>query len=354
MKITDIKFEKVKIKLKEPITVTFGTIEYAETILLKVITDEGMIGYGESAPFGPVTGESLDSTLVILGELRKLLIGMDPLAIETIHKTMDHAFYGNTAAKAGIDIALYDLKGKLLGQPLYKVLGGDCPKVITDITLGIDTPEKMAASAKAYVEEGYRILKIKAGISGEDDVKAIKLIRKAVGDDIRLRIDANQGWTVNSAVNIMKAMEPYKIDAIEQPLPYWDVEGTAFLRKQITSAVMLDESLHSPKDALRIVRNDAADIMNIKLMKSCGLYPALKINAVAESAGVNCMVGCMMETKLAITAAASLVAAKGNITEADVDSFKFFEDDTVSGGFEIEGNIITLSEKPGLGIEVNM
>ncbi len=354
MKITDIQFEKVKIKLKDPIVVAFATLEYGETILIKVVTDEGIVGFGEAAPFAPVTGELLESTLVVLGEMKKLLIGLDPLAIEHIHAVMDKAFYGNTAAKAGIDIALYDIKGKVLNQPLYKVLGGDSPKVLTDITIGIDTPEKMAALAKEYVAEGYRILKIKAGISPEDDIEAIRQIRAAVGNGIRLRIDANQGWTVNSSIRTMKAMEPFAIDAIEQPLPYWDIEGTAFLRKRIESAVMLDESLHSPKDALHIVRSRAADFMNIKLMKSAGLYPAMKINVIAESAGVNCMVGCMLETKLAITAAASLVAAMNNITEADVDSFKFFNDTTVTGGFEIEGDIITLSEKPGLGIEINM
>ncbi len=354
MKITDIQFEKVQIKLKAPIVVAFATIEYSETILLKLSTDEGIIGYGEAAPFAPVTGETLESTLIILEEMKKILIGMNPLSVEKIHAIMDKAFYGNTAAKAGIGIALYDIKGKLLGQPVYKVLGGDSPKVLTDITLGIDTPEKMAALAREYVREGYRILKIKAGISPEDDIEAIRQIRASVGEAVRLRIDANQGWTVNSAIRTMEALAPYHIDAIEQPLPYWDIEGAAFLRKHISNAMMLDESLHSPKDALHVVRSNAADFMNIKLMKSSGLYPALKINAIAESAGINCMVGCMLETKLAITAGASLAAAMENITEADVDSFKFFNDTTVTGGFEIEGDIITLYDKPGLGIELNM
>lgn len=354
MKITDIKFEKVKIKLKEPITVAFATIEYVETILLKIVTDEGIVGYGEASPLAPVTGENMDSTLIILNEMKKLLIGQDPLALEDIHKMLDTAFYGNTAAKAGIDIALHDIKGKKLSAPLYKVLGGACGQVITDITIGIDTPEKMVDLAVGYVQEGYRILKVKAGKDPKADVETIRMMREAVGEDIKIRIDANQGWTVNSAIKAINEMEKYHVDAVEQALPYWDIEGSALLRKHTNVAIMLDESLHSPIDAMRIVRNQAADAMNIKLMKSGGLYPATKINAIAESAGVNCMVGCMLETKLAITAGASLVAALGNITEADVDSFKFFEDNTVRGGLEIDGDIITLPEKPGLGVELDL
>ena len=353
MKITDIKFEKAKIKLREPITVAFATIEYAETIIVKVITDDGIIGYGEAAPFAPVTGESLDSTVAILSEMKNLLIGQDPLAIEEIHRIMDRAFYGNTAAKAGIDIALFDIKGKLMNIPVYKVLGGNCNRVLTDITIGINEIDKMVKEAEGYVEEGYRILKVKAGISPQDDIEVIRLMREAIGDKIKIRIDANQGWTVNSAIRTIKEMEKYDIDAIEQALPYWDLDGSAFLRKHSNINIMLDESLHSPMDAANIIKKEAADTVNIKLMKSSGLYPATKINAVAESAGVNCMVGCMLETRIAITAGASLVAALNNITEADVDSYRYFDDDTVTGGFTQEGDIITLLDKPGLGVDVN-
>lgn len=310
MQITDLKFEKIKIKLKKPFVVALGTVEYCETVIVKITTDEGYYGYGEAAPFSPVTGENVDTVLLALQTFKNLIIGQDPLSIEKIHYIMDRAIIGNTAAKAAIDIALHDIKGKVMNAPLYKVLGGFDNKVQTDITIGIASPKEMAEEAKEKVALGFKILKIKAGITPENDIEAIRLIREAVGNNIRLRMDANQGWNINDAIRVSKALEEYNVEAIEQPLPYWNLDGAAFIRKKTNIKVMLDETIHSPNDALKAIKKEAADILNIKLMKSGGLYPAEKINAIAESAGINCMLGCMLETRVGITAAASLAAAK--------------------------------------------
>ncbi len=355
MKITNFKYERVKIKLKQPFVVALGVIEYCDSIILKIETDEGYYGYGEATPFEPVTGETIESVEKVLQIFENLIIGEDPLDIEKIHNIMDGAIVGNTSAKAAVDIALYDIKGKIMNAPLYKVLGGYDNEVETDITVSIGKPEDMAKDAKEKVNKGFNILKVKTGIVPEDDLEAIKLIREAVGEDIRIRIDANQGWELNDAIRISRALEKYNVESIEQSLPYWDLDGAKILRDKTNIRVMLDETIKSSKDALRAVKRDAVDILNIKLMKSGGLYEAEKINAIGEAAGVRCMLGCMLETKLAITAAASLVAAKKNITEADLDSFIFCEDnDVFQGGFELEGSVIKLLDKPGLGIEVNI
>ncbi|HBE9435914.1 chloromuconate cycloisomerase [Clostridioides difficile] len=355
MKITDIKFEKLRIKLKKPVVVSFGVIEYGESIILKIETDEGYCGFGEAAPLAAVTGEVLDNVLSVLLMFKKELIGKDPLDIETIHTIMDRIIIGNTSAKAAIDIALYDIKGKIMNVPLYKVLGGFDSKVQTDITISIDKPEKMAIEALERVKEGFRILKLKAGINPEDDIEAVKLIREAVGESIRIRIDANQGWNVNSSINTIKKLEEFNVDAIEQALPHWDLDGTAYIRNKSNIKIMIDESLHSPIDAIKAIKKNAVDTFNIKLMKSSGIYPAIKINNIAEASGVNCMLGCMLETRIGITAAANLIASKKNITEADLDSFMFCEESkSISGGFVMDGDIMNLINKPGLGIEVNL
>lgn len=355
MKITDIKFEKLRIKLKKPVVVSFGVIEYGESIILKIETDEGYCGFGEAAPLAAVTGEVLDNVLSVLLMFKKELIGKDPLDIETIHTIMDRIIIGNTSAKAAIDIALYDIKGKIMNVPLYKVLGGFDSKVQTDITISIDKPEKMAIEALERVKEGFRILKLKAGINPEDDIEAVKLIREAVGESIRIRIDANQGWNVNSSINTIKKLEEFNVDAIEQALPHWDLDGTAYIRNKSNIKIMIDESLHSPIDAIKAIKKNAVDTFNIKLMKSSGIYPAIKINNIAEASGVNCMLGCMLETRIGITAAANLIASKKNITEADLDSFMFCEESkSISGGFVMDGDIMNLLNKPGLGIEVNL
>lgn len=179
----------------------------------------------------------------------------------------------------------------------------------------------------------------------------MKLIREAVGPSVRLRVDANQGYSIANAQCALRGFREYGIEAVEQCLPHWDMEGSAFLRNHSEGIqIMLDESIHDPIDAARACRLGAGDIFNIKLMKCGGLYPAMKINAIAESNGVTCMVGCMLETKLAITAGLSLVAAKKNVTEADCDSFLYYKENPVEGGFVQEKDTFTLLDKPGFGV----
>lgn len=356
MKITGMKIEKVQIPLKEPVKAAFATVSYLESVLIQVTTDEGFVGYGEAAPFAPVTGETVDGVIAVLDLFRQGLAGMNPMDIEAVHVMMDSLITGNGAAKCAVDLAMYDLMGKSLGQPVYKLLGGYSNVVLNDITIGISTPTAMAAEARRLVEEdGYHILKIKAGINYRDDIRTMKLIRQAVGPDIRLRVDANQGYSVSSAVCALEGFREYGIEAVEQCLPHWDMEGSAYIRSKVNGIqIMLDESIHEPVDAARACRLGAADIFNIKLMKCGGLYPAANINAVAEANGVTCMVGCMLETKLAITAGLSLVAAKKNVTEADCDSFLYYRENPVEGGFVQNNDTFTLSDEPGLGVTLNL
>lgn len=220
MKITDVKVETIRIPMKKPFRIAFAVQDHSLNVLVKISTDEGLWGIGEAAPFEPVTGESAATVLEALKLFRTGLIGMDPLDVEGIHRMMDRLLSGNTSAKAAVDIALYDIKGKLMGQPLYKVLGGSVNRIVTDMTVGIDTPEAMAAEARERVEkDGFTILKIKAGINPSEDIQALTLIRQAVGPNIRLRVDANQGYTVSDAVRTLKAFEELGVEAVEQCLP---------------------------------------------------------------------------------------------------------------------------------------
>lgn len=354
MKITDITWETLHIDLQEPFKIAFTEIGYAEVVLIKVTTDEGLVGYGEAAPFAPVTGETSDSVIALLKLFKPGLLGMDPFAIEAIHALMDGVVYGNGAAKCAVDLAMYDLMGKAAGQPVYKLLGGYQKEVQNDITIGISTPEHMAETAVKYVNDlGFHILKIKAGIDPDEDIRALSLIREKVGPHIRLRVDANQGYDIAKALYAIEGFKKAGVEAVEQCLPYWDHEGAAALRAKVTGMkLMMDESVHDPKDAAALVRGNCADILNIKLMKCGGLLPGLKISDIAEGSGVTCMVGCMLETKLAITAGVSLVAARKNITEADCDSFLFYKDAEtgMTGGFDRQGDRFILRDDPGFGI----
>ncbi len=356
MKITALDYKIIHIPMKEPFKVTFAEIIASENVIVRLTAENGETGFGEASPFAPVTGESTASVTAALDVFRQGIIGMDVCDFEGVHAMMDHLTVGDTSAKCAVDIAMYDLLGKLTGLPVYKLLGGACHTVENDITIGINTPDKMAEAAERYVKEGFRILKIKIGINPDEDIEALSKIRKAVGPSIRLRVDANQGYTAQQAVDVIKKLKPIDVEAIEQCLPYWDIRGMAYVRDHASGIkVMADESLHSPHDAERIAREGAADVMNIKLMKSGGLYPALQINAIAEAAGITCMVGCMMETKIAITAGLSLVASRRNICDADCDSFMYSKDPEMGmpGGFTFSGSTFTLSDKPGLGLDIH-
>ena len=339
MKITNIVWEKIHIDLQEPFKVAFAEIGYAENVLIKVTTDNGLVGYGEAAPFAPVTGETADSVIAVLELLKPGLIGMDPFCIEKIHAMMDHVIYGNGSAKCAVDLAMYDLMGKACGQPVYKLLGA-----YQDVV-------------QNYVHnKGFHILKIKAGIDPDQDIRALNLIRQKVGPSIRLRVDANQGYDISRALYAIEGFKKVGVEAVEQCLPYWDHASMAELRRKVVGMqLMLDESVHDPKDAAALVRSGCADVLNIKLMKCGGLLPGMKISDIAEANGVTCMVGCMLETKLAITAGVSLVAAKKNITEADCDSFMFYKDSEtgMTGGFERENDRFILLDKPGFGLDIN-
>ena len=351
MKLTDMKVELVKIPLKKPFRIAFAVQDHSVNVLVKLVTDEGVWGIGEAAPFEPVTGENASTVMEVLRLFQQGLIGRDPMDIEGIHQMMDNLISGNTAAKAAVDIALYDIRGKVMGQPLYKVLGGGQNQIVTDMTIGIDRPELMAQEARERVERnGFTILKVKAGICPQDDIRALTLIREAVGPGVRLRVDANQGYTVGDAVRTLKAFEKLGVEAVEQCLPWWDVEGARLVRSKVDMKIMLDESIHSPADAARACRLEAADILNIKLMKCGGLYNALKIATAAELYGVECMIGCMLESKIAVSAAAHLAAAKGIITRADLDGPSLCREDPCEGGPVFEGSRITMNESGGLGI----
>ena len=359
MVITGVKIERFSAPLAEPFRVAFGLIEDSDSWTVKVSTDEGIYGIGSAAPLAFVTGETMETCRLVLDLFAKALIGFDPMDIAGAHDLMDSIIYGNGSAKCAIDLALYDIIGKKKGLPVYKVLGGTDPHVVTDITIGINPPEKMQADAEKFVlRKGFRILKIKTGIDTENDLRAISLIRQSVGPEVRLRLDCNQGYTVEKALKMLPEFEKLGVDAVEQFLPWWDFEGSAEIRRRNPTSVkiMLDESIHNIHDARRAAGLQCADFYNIKLMKCGGLYYGAQIADIALEAGVGCMVGCMQENKISITAGLSLVAAKKAIVEADCDSFMFYkgEDDGLTGGFTRDGGNFTLLDKPGLGLDIDL
>ncbi|MCQ2558881.1 MAG: dipeptide epimerase [Oscillospiraceae bacterium] len=355
MKITDIRMKTASFQLKEPLHVAFGTISSYDSLVLRIQTDEGITGYGEAGPHEQITGESIGTCLACGQILTEALLGKDPLAIADIHLAMDRAISRNTSIKAAIDIACYDIAAKRAGLPLYRYLGGSDPHVTSDITIAMNSPEKMAADCVKWVQRGFTQLKLKLSGDPQLDLARVTAVRTAVGDAIELRVDPNQGWTVKETLCLEEAMRPLGVAVIEQPVKADDRAGLARVTRASHIPVVADESCHLPADALDLARREACDGVNIKLMKCGGIYNALRINAIAEAAGMFCMIGCMGESVIGNGASMHLAAACRNIQKADLDiTFltEIPEDGWIRGGFTHEGGACTLTEAPGIGIEV--
>ncbi|WP_352419268.1 dipeptide epimerase [Proteiniborus sp.] len=354
MRITDIKLGYISVPLKKPFKTALRTVNSVEDVVVRIETNTGQVGYGEAPPTGAITG---DTTGAIIGaiedHIKKQLIGMDIENMEEIMLKLDKSVVRNTTAKAAVDIAIYDLYGQLYNAPVYKLLGGYRKEIITDITISVNSPEEMAKDSIEAINQGYKTLKIKVGVDSALDIKRMKAIRDAVGHEVNLRIDANQGWTPKEAIYTLRKMEDtgLNIELVEQPVPAHDFEGLKLVTDNVSIPVLADESVFSPKDAMTIIQMRAADLVNIKLMKTGGIHNALKICSMAEVYGVGCMIGSMLEAKISVTAAVHLAAAKSVITKIDLDGPILCSEDPVSGGAIFENYKITLTDDPGLGFK---
>ena len=353
MKITGIETAEVNIPLVTPFKTALRTVESVNDIVVRVTTDDGQTGFGEAPPTAVITGDTKGSIRCAIEEfIAPNLIGMEIDDLDGIMNKLHGCILKNTSAKAAVDMAVYDLFAKSCGKPLYRVLGGRRSEIETDLTISVNGIDEMVADSLKAVSEGFGILKIKVGKEGRKDVERIRAIRDAVGPDIRLRIDANQGWSAKEAVRIIQTMEDMGIemDLVEQPVSAHDFEGMKFVTSRVATPILADESVFSAGDAIRIIQERAADLINIKLMKTGGIYEALKICAAAESFGVECMIGCMLESKIAVSAAAHLAAGKGIITRADLDGPTLCREDPYTGGPVYDGAVIRMNENCGIGI----
>lgn len=353
MKITAIRLGTISVPLRVPFKTALRTVKSVEDIILEVHTDTGAVGYGEAPPTGAVTGHT---TGAIIGALKEHIIpnllGRDVDDFEDVMQLIQSCVVGNSSAKAAADMALWDLYGQLYRVPVYKLLGGARNRIVTDITISVNAPEEMARDAVHAIERGYDCLKIKVGANPTLDVERLRAVRQAVGDEICLRIDANQAWQPKQAVRILNQMQEQglKLEFVEQPVKAYDLEGLKYVTDHSYVPVLADESVFSPRDAMKVLEQRAADLINIKLMKCGGIYNALKIASAAEIYGVECMIGCMLEAKISVNAAVELACAKQIFTRIDLDGPVLCSEDPILGGALFEEKQITVSDEAGMGI----
>jgi L-alanine-DL-glutamate epimerase-like enolase superfamily enzyme len=353
MKITSMECWEVTMPLAEPYTIAYETVEKATNVFLKIDTSRGVVGYGCAAPDLPITGETVEGVVRSVNDVViPLLKGSDPLRPAMLFERLEPKLKNQPSVLAAVDMALFDILGRTSGLPLWKILGGFRDRIRTSVTIGIMPEADAMRRAKDYVGRGFKCLKIKGGLDVDADIQKVLKVREAVGEEIEIRFDANQGFSVESSLRFVEATRSARLELIEQPTH----KGEPDLLGRVTSGahipVMADESLMNLIDAFRLARRDLVDMVNIKLMKVGGISEALQINAVARSAGLEVMVGCLDEAALGISAGLHFALARPNVAYADLDGHLDLIDDPSKDAVILKSGTLFPSERPGLGFDL--
>ena len=356
--ITKIDVIPTRLPLHEPFVISYGTFPDVPTVLVRVETCDGLVGWGEATPDPHVTGESFWGTSeTIRRDLAPALLGQDARNRETAISALDHRVAGCPAAKAALDIALHDLVGRASGLPVWALLGGRSkPALQISRVVSMKTPAEMASDARTHVQAGFATVKIKVGDGDrpQDDIARIAAVREAVGPRIGIKVDVNQGWrTAGVAIAAIRGCQEHQPAYIEQPVAAWDLEGLAEVRRQTGARIMVDEGCHGPRDMQRVVALRAADLVNIKLMKCGGLINAVKLNAIAETAGIVAQIGTMVESTIASAAGLHLATALANVQMVEMGGPLMLSADIGNVAEWYERDRISVPDQPGLGIVVD-
>lgn len=354
MQINKVEIFRYSIAM-EPFAIATGIMDHAQNTLIRIHTDTGLMGWGECSAFPMIVGETQDTCLLLARDFARLWKHKDPLDIAERLEELDLCIAGNTTIKSAFDMALHDIAARHARLPLYGLLGGDIKPIETDITVGIASPEKMASKAKAFKENGANVIKVKLGKLPSDDVARIAAIREAVGPATTIRIDANQGWSFEDALTTLRKLERYDIQFCEQPLRAYNDHLLPQLIADTSIQIMADESCYNHHDAERLIAWNACDSINIKLAKSGGIQEALRIHKVAQDHQIPCMIGGMLESRLALTAKVHFAYACKGVVYYDMDTCLIGHlQDPVIGGVRFDGYHVSLPEGVnGIGAEVS-
>ena len=353
MKIVSAASRVETLGLTRPYTIAFRRIESVENAIVRLETDSGLVGLGAASPEPRVTGETMEACRSALARERiEWLVGRNASDPEPILRELEDRMAATPAARAAVDMALHDLAAQERGVPLVEMLGRAHEALPTSITIGIKPLEETLAEAGEYLSRGFRVLKVKIGLNLDEDLDRLARLRERVGEGIAIRADANQGYSVEEVLRLFRETAPLGLEFVEQPLPAGSVEAMRAMPEAIRERLAADESLLTEEDARALAKPPrACGIFNIKLMKCGGIFPARRIAAVAQSAGIALMWGCMDESRISIAAALHAALSCPATRYLDLDGSLDLARDVVRGGFLLEDGVMRTTSGPGLGVE---
>lgn len=350
MKIKEIEYFKLDMPLAVPYTIAYETISHTTNIILKLVTDSGITGWGCAAPDKYITGEDAEDVVHNINTfVIDTLKNHSPFRIAKINHILKNVMPTSSSTIAMVDMALYDIIARKAQIPLYQLLGGFRDSIPTSITIGIIPINETIEKAKEYLSKGFSVIKLKGGMSLSEDIEKILVMREKLGYKFKIRFDANQGYTTEEAVEFIKKTKKAKIEIFEQPTSQKKEERLGEVTQQVEVPVMADESIKTLKDAFRLASNELIDMVNIKLMKVGGITEAQHINSVAKAAGMEVMVGCLDECALGISTGLHFALSRPNIEFADLDGHLDLLNDPFKNLFKLEKGVLFPYNEPGLG-----
>jgi len=353
MRITSVRILPVTIPRLKELKVTYATRTVYQGFLVQLGTDSGLTGLGEAAPNFEVCGESVEATAEALAAMVPVVTGSDPLEREGILARLEPWRKAHASALAAYDIALWDLAGKIAGLPVRTLIGAARGRIANAMTIGIMPLEQTVAEARSILDSGrFKEIKMKLGLDPELDVARVRAVRELAGPAFPLHVDANQGYDREGALRVLTALDALHVDFAEQPVAATDLESLQWVSERSPVPVMADEALHTPEDALTLVRARACTMFNIKLQKVGGITRALDVLAIARAAGVPCLIGCMTETLVGISAGTHVALGSAAVSHVDLDGHVDLAFSPVSGGTLCTDGELTLGDAPGLGVEL--
>lgn len=335
--IKELKVESFDLPLKEPFIIATGRKDAANNVLVRVILEDGTIGYGEVAPSPYTTGDTQQTSIVALNHVRWAVEGQNVCAWRSLLGKTRKLIRFNVAAHSALEMAVLDAFTKHIGVPLYQFFGGAITSIETDLTLSLGTPEETFHAAQKAVDQGFTMIKVKVGQGVAVDLERVVRVREAA-PCCEISLDANQAYSPKDAVELVKRIHEAGIELslLEQPVRKDDIEGMKYVREHCPVPVCADESCFTPEDAIRLIRADAVDVINIKLAK-CGILGALDIAGICRSANKGLMIGCMMESKIGLASYVHFACGLGEFAHHDLDSVYLLKPFECNGGFTLDG-----------------